>query len=114
MQNCATEMRLVPGVDRRRSRSRRAKQGWGHMPKYLIEEDLRKKRLLDVSGKHLHGGQAELVAARLRAAPHGPVADRLWRYRRKSQHAGRSDRLKGGQCSNFEKVSASACQLFRS
>jgi hypothetical protein len=47
---------------------------------FIIEEDLRKKRLLDVSGKHLHGGQAELVAARLRAAPHGPIADRLWRY----------------------------------
>jgi DNA-binding transcriptional LysR family regulator len=54
--------------------------GWGHMPKYLIEQDLRKKRLLDVSGKHLRGGQAELVAARLRAAPHGPIANRLWRY----------------------------------
>jgi DNA-binding transcriptional LysR family regulator len=54
--------------------------GWGHMPKYLIEQDLRKKRLLDVSGKHLRGGKAELVAARLRAAPHGPIAIRLWRY----------------------------------
>jgi hypothetical protein len=34
----------------------------------------------DVSGKHLRGGQAELVAARLRATPHGPIANRLWRY----------------------------------
>jgi DNA-binding transcriptional LysR family regulator len=54
--------------------------GWGHMPKFLIDQDLRKKRLLDISGKHLRGGVAEIVAARRREAPHGPVASRLWRY----------------------------------
>jgi DNA-binding transcriptional LysR family regulator len=54
--------------------------GWGHMPRFLIDQDLRKKRLLDISGKHLRGGVAEIVAARRREAPHGPVASRLWRY----------------------------------
>jgi DNA-binding transcriptional LysR family regulator len=54
--------------------------GWGHMPKFLIDQDLRKKRLLDISGKHLRGGAVEIVAARRRQAPHGPVASRLWRY----------------------------------
>jgi DNA-binding transcriptional LysR family regulator len=54
--------------------------GWGHMPKYLIEGDLLNKRLLDLTGKHLKGGQVDLVAARLRTAPHGPVAMRLWSY----------------------------------
>jgi DNA-binding transcriptional LysR family regulator len=54
--------------------------GWGHMPKYLIEGDLLKKRLLDLTGKHLKGGQVDLVAARLRTAPLGPVAMRLWSY----------------------------------
>ena len=54
--------------------------GWGHMPSYLIAADLRKKRLLDISGKHLAGGRAELVAARRRDAPPGPIAERLWRY----------------------------------
>jgi DNA-binding transcriptional LysR family regulator len=54
--------------------------GWGHMPKYLIEGDLVRRRLLDLTGKHLKGGQVDLVAARLRMAPHGPVAMRLWRY----------------------------------
>lgn len=54
--------------------------GWGHMPKYLIEKDLQKKRLLDMTGKNLRGGQAEIVAARRREAPHGPIATRLWRY----------------------------------
>jgi DNA-binding transcriptional LysR family regulator len=54
--------------------------GWGHMPEFLIDEDLRRKRLLDISGKHLRGGMADIVAARRREAPHGPVASRLWRY----------------------------------
>jgi DNA-binding transcriptional LysR family regulator len=54
--------------------------GWGHMPKFLIEQDLRKKRLLDISGKHLRGGMTEIVAARRREAPFGPIASRLWRY----------------------------------
>jgi DNA-binding transcriptional LysR family regulator len=54
--------------------------GWGHLPKYLIEEDVREGRLLDITGKYLKGGQSELVAARRRDASHGPVATRLWRY----------------------------------
>jgi DNA-binding transcriptional LysR family regulator len=54
--------------------------GWGHLPAYLIEQDLRQKRLIAITGKHFRGGQAELVAARRRQAPHGPVANRLWRY----------------------------------
>jgi DNA-binding transcriptional LysR family regulator len=54
--------------------------GWGHMPKFLIDQDLRKKRLLDISGKHLRGGEVEIVVARRREAPHGPVASQLWRH----------------------------------
>lgn len=54
--------------------------GWGHMPDFLINEDLRSGRLLRISGKHLPGGRVELVAARRRNVPHGPVAARLWRY----------------------------------
>lgn len=54
--------------------------GWGHMPKYLIEDDQRGNRLLNITGKYLKGGQVEVVAARRRQAAHGPVANRLWRY----------------------------------
>ncbi len=54
--------------------------GWGHMPRFLIEQDLRDKRLLSITGKHFPGAEAQLVAARLRDAPHGPVASRLWQY----------------------------------
>ena len=54
--------------------------GWGHMPEYLIKEDLRRKRLLDISGRYLKGGRVDVVAARLRQIPHGPIANRLWSY----------------------------------
>jgi hypothetical protein len=50
------------------------------MPRFVIDRDLRQKRLLDISGKHLRGGVAEIVAARRRETAHGPVANRLWRY----------------------------------
>jgi DNA-binding transcriptional LysR family regulator len=54
--------------------------GWGHMPRYLIERDLREGRLLPITGRHFRGGEAELVAARLRHAPHGPIANQLWQF----------------------------------
>ena len=54
--------------------------GWGHMPDYLVKQDLRAKRLLNITGENLKGGRAEVVAARRRDVPHGPVANRLWRF----------------------------------
>jgi hypothetical protein len=50
------------------------------MPEYLIDRDLREARLLSIAGKHLKGGQAEVVAARRRDTPHGPISNRLWSY----------------------------------
>lgn len=52
--------------------------GWGHMPRFLIEEELRDGRLRSIAGHHLPGSTEELVAARRRDRPHGPVANRLW------------------------------------
>ena len=54
--------------------------GWGHMPDYLIEQELRDRRLLPITGRYFKGGQAEIVAARRRNAPHGPIAHRLWQF----------------------------------
>jgi DNA-binding transcriptional LysR family regulator len=54
--------------------------GWGHMPQFLIEQELRGRRLLSIAGKHFPGAQVELVAARLRDEPHGPIANRLWQF----------------------------------
>jgi DNA-binding transcriptional LysR family regulator len=54
--------------------------GWGHMPGFMIVDELRDGRLLSIAGKHLRGGGGEIVAARRRDAPHGPVANRLWSF----------------------------------
>ena len=54
--------------------------GWGHMPGFLIADELRDGRLLSIQGKHLRGGSGEIVAARRRDRPHGPMANRLWRH----------------------------------
>src|SRR3984893_117864 len=54
--------------------------GWGHLPHYLIEQELKDGRLLPIIGEYFKGGQVELVAARRREAPHGPIANRLWRF----------------------------------
>jgi DNA-binding transcriptional LysR family regulator len=54
--------------------------GWGHLPTFLIGEELRAGRLLSIAGKHLPGATAEMVAARRRDRPHGPIAGRLWRF----------------------------------
>lgn len=53
---------------------------WGHMPTFLIGKELREKLLLSIAGRHLPGTTGELVAVRRRDTPHGPIANRLWRY----------------------------------
>jgi DNA-binding transcriptional LysR family regulator len=54
--------------------------GWGHMPRFLIDEELRNGRLLSIAGRHLPGSTEELVVARRRDQPHGPISNRLWDY----------------------------------
>ena len=54
--------------------------GWGHMPTFMVAEELRDGRLLSIAGRHLRGGTGEIVAARRRDRPHGPVANRLWQF----------------------------------
>jgi DNA-binding transcriptional LysR family regulator len=54
--------------------------GWGHMPDYLIADELRDGRLVSIAGRFFAGGRAEIVAARQRNHPHGPIAQRLWGY----------------------------------
>ena len=54
--------------------------GWGHLPRYLIEDELASGKLLSIAGEYFKGGQVELVAARRRDAPHGPIANRLWQF----------------------------------
>ncbi|WP_028925009.1 LysR family transcriptional regulator [Pseudonocardia acaciae] len=53
---------------------------WGHLPRFLIEDELRDGRLLSIAGRHFPGMTEELAAARRRDRPHGPVAGRLWDF----------------------------------
>ena len=54
--------------------------GWGHMPDFLVAEELRDGRLLSIAGRHLRGGSGEIVAARRRDRPQGPIAELLWQF----------------------------------
>lgn len=54
--------------------------GWGHMPKFLVESELASGHLLSIQGRHFPGVVADIVAARRRGVPHGPMANRLWRF----------------------------------
>ncbi len=54
--------------------------GWGHLPRYMIEPNLRDGSLIAITGNYFKGGRSELVAARRREMPHGPVANRLWQF----------------------------------
>jgi len=66
--------------------------GWGHMPRYLIDGDLHNGKVLSITGRYFKGGALEIVAARRRHAPHGPVANRLWEFIAAQSHRLRSRR----------------------
>lgn len=53
---------------------------WGHVPHPMIEDELRQGQLQAITGRYFPGITEELVAARRRDRPHGPVANRLWEY----------------------------------
>ncbi len=53
---------------------------WGHLPRFLIEEELREGRLLSLAGRYFPGVTEDLVAARRADRPHGPIATHLWSY----------------------------------
>lgn len=54
--------------------------GWGHMPRFLIEDELHDGSLLSIANRHLPGSVEELVAARRTDRAQGPVSNRLWQY----------------------------------
>jgi len=53
---------------------------WGHLPRFLIENELQSGHLLSIAGKHFPGVIEELVVARRRDRPHGPIATELWNF----------------------------------
>lgn len=54
--------------------------GWGHLPRFLIEDELRDGRLRSLASRRLPGSTETLVAARRADRPHGPVLARLWQH----------------------------------
>jgi DNA-binding transcriptional LysR family regulator len=54
--------------------------GWGHMPSFLVEDELADGRLITIEGRCFRRRSVSLVAARLRDKVRGPVAERLWRH----------------------------------
>lgn len=57
-----------------------AGMAWGHLPRFLIEDELRQGSLVSIEGRFLPGSTEEFVAARHRNRPHGPVAKHLWNF----------------------------------
>ena len=54
--------------------------GWGHMPRFLVEDELRSGKLISIAGRHFKGASVPLAAIRRRDTPHGPVARQLWQF----------------------------------
>ncbi len=54
--------------------------GWGHMPLYLIDDDLQAGRLINLTGKKIKSHQLNIVIASLAEKLKGPVATELWQY----------------------------------
>ena len=52
--------------------------GWGHMPDYLVCEELAAGRLVCFANRYFRGSDLELVAARKAGRAHGPIASKLW------------------------------------
>lgn len=52
--------------------------GWGHMPDYLVADELAAGTLISFANRHFRGGTVQLVAARQAGRVHGPIATRLW------------------------------------
>ena len=53
---------------------------WGHLPDFLIQEDLKAGRLQSLAGSRLPGRTEIVAAGRLEARPMGPVMARLWAW----------------------------------
>ncbi|MBR0895441.1 LysR family transcriptional regulator [Bradyrhizobium tropiciagri] len=51
---------------------------WGHLPEWLIEDELRDGTLISIAGANFPGREEDLAAVRHRQHAHGPVAEALW------------------------------------
>ena len=51
---------------------------WGHMPYFLIEQELKRGDLVSIEGRYIKRIEREIVIARLSAKSKGVMAERLW------------------------------------
>jgi DNA-binding transcriptional LysR family regulator len=51
---------------------------WGHLPRFMIEDELRDGSLVPIAGRYLPGSTEDVAAARRLDRQPGPVAARLW------------------------------------
>lgn len=52
--------------------------GWGHMPLFLIENELASGELISIEGQFIKSIKREIVIARLSEKIHGVMAEQLW------------------------------------
>ena len=51
---------------------------WGHMPLFLIADELQRGELISIQNQHMQGRIIDIVVARLNEEHKGIMADRLW------------------------------------
>lgn len=56
------------------------RMAWGHMPLFLVEEELKTGELVSIEGEHIKGHVIDIVVARLSANETGIMAERLWQF----------------------------------
>lgn len=54
--------------------------GWGHMPDFLVENELKEGKLISIENRFFRGSVIDLVAARRANKAHGPAATALWQH----------------------------------
>lgn len=65
---------------------------WGHLPAWLIEDELGDGRLISIAGPNFPGREEHLAAIRHRQHAHGPVAEALWLHLEEWRLASRAAR----------------------
>ena len=58
------------------------RMAWGHLPDFMIDDELRTGALISLKGDHLPGRVETLAAIRRTDLPRGPVAQELWQWLR--------------------------------
>ncbi len=53
---------------------------WGHMPDFMIADELESGALISIDGRHIKGINIDVVVARIGAGHKGVMAEHLWQY----------------------------------